>query len=127
VDVKHQVPTPSIVTPLAVSVAEEEQLSKDEVLSFTAKETVVEPQSALPLRGEWVEWISEQDDVLRLRLSWISPQETRYLFTNRLGGNGKAFLKQELVDALASGRVRRLALEGSLTDRALNELRSNLS
>lgn len=84
-------------------------------------------QNGLPIRGEWVEWVSEQDEVLRLRLSWISPQETRYLFTNRLGGNGKAFLKQELIDALSSGRVRRLSLEGSLMDRALHELRSNLS
>ncbi len=103
------------------------QQHADEVLAFEIPSMSAQPpQSAFPMRGEWVEWISEQDEVLRLRLSWISPQETRYLFTNRLGGNGKAFLKAELAEALASGRIRRLALEGSLTDRAMNELRSNL-
>lgn len=125
---------PVAVAPIAVSAAPigitpiflDEAPAENAALPFDLP-SAVEPQSGLPLRGEWVEWISDQDDVLRLRLSWISPQQTRYLFTNRLGGNGKAFLKAELVDALASGRVRRLALEGSLTDRALNELRSNLS
>ncbi|QZA79016.1 DUF1631 domain-containing protein [Deefgea tanakiae] len=129
VEVKPQVQAPSSpqAIPVAEPVVEQNQPLPDEALPFAAQSSPAEPQSALPLRGEWVEWISEQDDVLRLRLSWISPQETRYLFTNRLGGNGKAFLKQELIDALTLGRVRRLALEGSLTDRALNELRSNLS
>ncbi|WP_027467461.1 DUF1631 family protein [Deefgea rivuli] len=118
---------PPLVTAQTIPVLDDEVLLKEDALPFVSQQTQApEPQSELPLRGEWVEWISEQDEVLRLRLSWISPQETRYLFTNRLGGNGKAFLKTELLEALTSGRVRRLALEGSLTDRALNELRSNL-
>lgn len=118
---------PPLVTAQAIPVLDDEVSTEEDALPFVSQQIqALEPQSELPLRGEWVEWISEQDEVLRLRLSWISPQETRYLFTNRLGGNGKAFLKTELLEALMSGRVRRLALEGSLTDRALNELRSNL-
>ncbi|MBM5570774.1 MULTISPECIES: DUF1631 family protein [Deefgea] len=117
-----------LVTPIhSEPVIEPTQSEPDENLVFVTEASPSHPHHSLPIRGEWVEWISEQDDVLRLRLSWISPQQTRYLFTNRLGGNGKAFLKQELIEALTSGRIRRLALEGSLTDRALNELRSNLS
>nr|WP_314898761.1 DUF1631 family protein [uncultured Deefgea sp.] len=127
VEAKSQGPSQAAPIPVEASTIEKPGLLVNETLPFIAKGKESESPSVLPLRGEWVEWISEQDDVLRLRLSWISPQETRYLFTNRLGGNGKAFLKQELLDALVLGRVRRLALEGSLTDRALNELRSNLN
>ena len=121
-------PIPPLIATKSLSVVEEQIVVAEVALPFESQIfTSAVPYSELPLRGEWVEWISDQDEVLRLRLSWISPQKTRYLFTNRLGGNGKAFLKAELVEALASGRVSRLVLEGSLTDRALNELRTNLS
>ncbi|WP_288842894.1 DUF1631 family protein [uncultured Deefgea sp.] len=82
------------------------------------------PHSALPVRGEWVEWLSEQDVVLRLRLSWISPKATRYLFTNRHGGNSQAFLHAELLEALSSGRIRRIQTGNSLMDQALDEFKT---
>ncbi|QKJ67687.1 DUF1631 family protein [Deefgea piscis] len=84
------------------------------------------PHSDFPIRGEWVEWVGEQNEVLRLRLSWISPKATRYLFTNRHGGNSQAFLHAELLEALNSGRIRRIQAGNSLMDQALDALKSNL-
>ncbi len=85
------------------------------------------PQRDFPVRGEWVEWVGEQNEVLRLRLSWISPKATRYLFTNRHGGNSQAFLHAELLEALNSGRIRRIQTGSSLMEQALDELKSNLN
>lgn len=86
------------------------------------------PQDALPQRGEWVEWGGEGDEeVLRLRVSWISPQGTRFLLTNRTGGNGKTLLRHELHAALKQGLIRRLNADGSFTDRALDRVRQALA
>lgn len=86
------------------------------------------PQDVLPQRGEWVEWGMEgEDEILRLRVSWISPQGTRFLLTNRSGGNGKTLLRHELHAALKKGLIRRLNADGSLTDRALDGVRQTLA
>ncbi|WP_410498325.1 DUF1631 family protein [Chitinibacter sp. S2-10] len=92
---------------------------------FQAEEIQSIESGILPERGEWVDWHAENGQVIRMRLSWISPQQTRYLFTNR-NEKGLAFAKAELVQALYNGRMNRLALQGSLTDRAMQGLMSDL-
>jgi hypothetical protein len=112
---------------------EPKQVATDDALVFdleldTQVDDVEEDaiRSSLPERGEWVDWLDEQGQIVRLKLSWVSPQQTRYLFTNR-DVKGQAFLKAEVEVALMSGRMTRLMLEGSLTDRALQGVISELS
>ncbi|WP_158380777.1 DUF1631 family protein [Chitinilyticum litopenaei] len=86
------------------------------------------PQDVLPERGEWVEWLQDGEaEPMRLRVSWISPQGTRFLLTNRSGGNGKTLLRHEMHAALRRGLIRRLQEGGSLTDRALISVRESLA
>ncbi|WP_307839124.1 DUF1631 family protein [Deefgea sp. CFH1-16] len=117
------------VVPVAAP-AEPTLSSRDNEIAKENKEAVqcesLPPHSDFPIRGEWVEWIGEQNEVLRLRLSWISPKATRYLFTNRHGSNSQAFLRAELLAALNSGRIRRIQAGNSLLDQALDALKSNL-
>ena len=76
----------------------------------------------IPARGEWVNWIESEDNERRLRLSWISPLGTRFLFTNRQGENGLGLTRSEVETFLASGRLQRLHEDQSATERALNHL-----
>ncbi|QLG87690.1 DUF1631 domain-containing protein [Chitinibacter bivalviorum] len=101
------------------------ELDLDQAIDAEEEEESI-AASIFPLRGEWVDWLNDQGDVVRLRLSWISPQETRYLFTNR-NVKGQAFLKAEVEEALLSGRMTRLILEGSLFDRAIQNVMSELN
>lgn len=97
----------------------------DEIEHGELLEEIV-PVSIFPEKGEWVEWLDDENQVVRLRLSWVSPQQTRYLFTNR-DTKGLAFLKAEVEEVIRSGRMTRLALEGSLTDRAIRNLLQDLA
>ena len=85
----------------------------------------ITPESTLPRKGEWVDWQTPEGHFIRLRLSWISPQGTRYVFTNRTE-KGRAFLQAELLNELYSGRMQRLDQQATLTDRAMQELMSDL-
>ncbi|MBE9609477.1 DUF1631 family protein [Chitinilyticum piscinae] len=85
------------------------------------------PQDLLPERGEWVEFLLDGEaQPQRLRVSWISPQGTRFLLTNRSGGNGKTLLRHEMHAAIRKGLIRRLNADGSLTDRAIDSVRQVL-
>ncbi|WP_353327149.1 DUF1631 family protein [Chitiniphilus shinanonensis] len=77
-------------------------------------------------RGDWITWENDDNRSVRLRLSWVSPQGTRYLFTNRQGENGLTVTRAELEKHIESGRLRILADEDSATERAFNQLREQL-
>ncbi|GGP24376.1 DUF1631 family protein [Silvimonas amylolytica] len=82
--------------------------------------------NSLPKRGEWLSWTTDDGEERRLRLSWVSPLGTRYLFTNRTGENGLTLTRSDLEMHLASGRLQRLQRDGSATERALNQLKEQL-
>lgn len=82
--------------------------------------------AALPQRWDWVD-LQETDGAMhRLRLTWVSPQGTRFLFTSREGGNGHTFLRAEVEQLLSQGRMRRADQAEGLTDRVLSSLRQSL-
>ncbi|UXY14334.1 DUF1631 domain-containing protein [Chitiniphilus purpureus] len=91
----------------------------------TGQAAVSGPDEALA-RGDWITWEREDNVSIRLRLSWISPQGTRYLFTNRQGETGLTLTRAELLRHLESGRLRIAADEESATERAFNRLRADL-
>lgn len=107
-------------------VDQDETTEAQSAVSDEAENTESLVRSALPVRGEWVEWLDDEGVVVRLRLSWVSPLQTRYLFTNK-NVKGLAFLKADVEAALRSGRLTRLSLEDSITDRAIQNLLSDLN
>ncbi|KPC55367.1 DUF1631 family protein [Amantichitinum ursilacus] len=111
----------AVVTPVSVA-------AHDVVASGTVEyeEPAEDLDSHIPARGEWVNWLDNDGHERRLRLSWISPLGTRYLFTNRQGENGLALTRPEVEAHLASGRLQRLNTDESATERALNQLKEQL-
>ncbi|WP_177187853.1 DUF1631 family protein [Formivibrio citricus] len=84
------------------------------------------PPSALPERWDWVDLQEVDGMIRRLRLTWVSPQGTRFLFTNREGENGHTFVRSEVEQLLQQGKMRRADLSESLTDKVFNILRQSL-
>lgn len=80
----------------------------------------------IPARWEWISLHKDDGSVHKLRLTWVSPQQTRFLFTNRDGENGHTFTRAELERLMRSGRVQREMLSGSLTDEVFDQLRQAL-
>ncbi|TJZ76130.1 DUF1631 family protein [Chitiniphilus eburneus] len=131
-------PRPQVVAAGAIVVARAQPAQPD-VAPEPVAETVV-PAAAVVLpttpaqvrerhvleRGDWITWENDDNRSVRLRLSWVSPQGTRYLFTNRQGENGLTVTRAELEKHIESGRLRVLANEDSATERAFNQLREQL-
>lgn len=81
----------------------------------------------MPKRWEWVALDKGDGSTHMLRLTWVSPQGTRFLFTNRDGENGHTFTHAEIEKMLRSGQMRRELLSDSLTDDVLDQLRRTLT
>lgn len=80
-----------------------------------------------PVRGDWVVLTDDKGVAHRLRLTWISPQGTRYIFTNRLGENGRTFTRTEL-DVLLSKQI--LVIDRSvanLMDQVMVQVRESIA
>lgn len=90
------------------------------------EEVPAAPLEEVPLRWEWVELRKNDGSVQKLRLTWISPKGTQFLFTNREGENGHTFNRAEVKKLMRAGRMRREQLPSSLTDDVLNQLRQAL-
>ncbi|MDR3411976.1 MAG: DUF1631 family protein [Formivibrio sp.] len=80
-----------------------------------------------PKRWDWVDLQENDESHSKMRLTWISPQGTRFLFTNRAGANGRTFTRIEVELLMRKGRLRHEAWSGSLTDGVLDELRHSLA
>lgn len=72
-------------------------------------------------RGVWVEFLQEDGEWSRSKLTWVSPMKSKYLFTNRQGVNALSFELNDIVQAFADGKAR-WPEEGALLDRAVNRM-----
>lgn len=115
-------PPAPIVSPV-LAVTPESTTSQSEIVDD------FEPVSSddYPARWEWVDLLEENGHHAKLRLTWVSPQKTRFLFTNRDGGNGHTFTRVEIDALLRSGRLQRESLSDGLTCGVLAQLRNNLA
>lgn len=80
----------------------------------------------LPVRWEWMSLHKDDGSIHKLRLTWVSPQQTRFLFTNRDGENGHTFTRKEVERLMRAGYLQRETLSGSLTDEVFDQLRRAL-
>jgi hypothetical protein len=69
--------------------------------------------------GNWLEFSRNNGGMARLKLAWISPQRTRFIFTNRQGEEPSLFTAEELAKALRD-RSASLVQVDSIVERALN-------
>ncbi len=72
-------------------------------------------------RGSWIELRDESGGVRRLRLSWISPARTMYLFANRQGQRALALTRNELTRRFATGEAASI-YEEALLDRVVDDV-----
>jgi hypothetical protein len=72
-------------------------------------------------RGMWFDFISDEGQCLRCRLTWVSPKRSRFLFTNREGFDAFVRSEQEVTELLRSGRLGVLRPEPIVT-RAIEQI-----
>ncbi|GAB4178635.1 MAG: DUF1631 domain-containing protein [Rhodocyclaceae bacterium] len=83
------------------------------------------PELAGLTRGSWLNVRDEAGALRRVRLSWISPARTMYLFTNHQGERALALSRPELERRLAEGSAA-LARERPLFDRVVEDVLATL-
>lgn len=79
----------------------------------------------LLMRGTWLELKDEAGEIRRMRLTWISPARTMYLFANRQGQRALALTRDELKRRFASGEAR-TADQEPLLDRVVDDVLDEL-
>jgi len=76
-------------------------------------------------RGSWISYRNEKGDEVRAKLSWVSPLNGSYLFTNRKGERAVSISAEALVSKLKSDEVRVLS-SVPLMDRVIDSLMERL-
>jgi uncharacterized protein DUF1631 len=76
-------------------------------------------------RGCWIDFEETGGTPRRVRLSWISPARTMFLFTNRQGARAMALNRSELSRLFSEGKAA-LADEAPLIDRAVQNVLEDL-
>lgn len=79
----------------------------------------------LLMRGTWLELKDDAGEIRRMRLTWISPARTMYLFANRQGQRALALTRDELKRRFASGEAR-TADQEPLLDRVVDDVLDEL-
>lgn len=74
--------------------------------AIAAAATDEPPALAALQRGSWIELHLESGERRAVRLTWVSPARTMYLFANRQGQRALALTRSELARKLASGEAR---------------------
>ena len=69
-------------------------------------------------QGDWVDFARNNGIMAKFRLTWISPQRSRFIFTNRQGNDPFAFTAEELAQTLRAHKASIVAME-SVVNRAL--------
>jgi len=72
-------------------------------------------------RGAWVDFTQPDGSVARMKLAWVSPMKSRYLFTNRQGQNGLEFNLIDLIELFKHGNAQ-LIESGPSVERAVSDM-----
>ena len=111
--------TPERQLELAVEAAQRDALRRVELENAAAGQEAARRQAFSPLdgleRGMWCEFRSEEGApqvVRKLRLAWVSPLRTLFIFSAGGRREGFSISAEKLAAALHAGAVRVLALDG---------------
>jgi len=69
--------------------------------------------------GTWLSF-ADSDEITEARLTYVSRQRTKYVFTSRYHSTSRMFTPEELAYMLGSGKARVLAEPVPLWDRAVS-------
>jgi len=110
---------------LAVEAAQQDALRRIALEQAAAQEEAVEPDDAASLvetleRGARLEFRQPDGSVRKLKLAWVSPLRTLFIFSGGLRQEAFSLAAEKLLEGLRSGAVRVLALEG-VVGRVLTE------
>ncbi len=72
-------------------------------------------------RGMWFDFLNDDAQAQRCRLTWVSPKRGRFLFTNREGFNAFVRSEREVAELLRRGRLKVLPNE-ALVARAMQHI-----
>lgn len=72
------------------------------------------------VRGDWVEFLNDHDEVRRERLTWISPGRTLYLFSNHANQCAISITPEALAHRLKSDTARLVERDAPMFERALD-------
>ncbi|MBV6476680.1 MAG: DUF1631 family protein [Rhodocyclaceae bacterium] len=77
-------------------------------------------------RGDWVEFRQDEEQMLRARLSWVSPQRGLFLFTNPRSPRATSISQEALAYQFRTG-IARIVTEMPMFERAVNGVLESLS
>lgn len=69
--------------------------------------------------GNWLDFARNNGETARLKLAWVSPGRTRFIFTNRQGEEPSLFTDEELARALREKKASPVQVD-SIVERALS-------
>lgn len=69
-------------------------------------------------QGSWVDFVRSNGTSAKFRLAWLSPQRSRFIFTNRQGLDPFSFTAEELAQSLRDQKATIIPVD-SVIDRAL--------
>ena len=72
-------------------------------------------------RGAWVDFTQADGSATRMKLAWVSPMKSRYLFTNRQGQNSMEFNLIDLIELFKNGKAQ-LIESGPSVERAVSDM-----
>jgi len=110
---------------LAVEAAQQDALRRIAQEQAAAEEEASEPDDAASLvdtleRGARLEFRQPNGSVRKLKLAWVSPLRTLFIFSGGLRQEAFSLAAEKLLEGLRSGAVRVVALEG-VVGRVLSE------
>lgn len=77
------------------------------------------------VRGMWVQFLQQDGQTIRAKLTWISPLKGIYLFSNPNGARALAFEPKALAEAFRRGRAEVIS-DSPLVESAMNNMVSSL-
>ena len=97
------------------------ELEKRRALQQAAEGDPYDALARQLVQGQWFDFTGAEGAVRRYRLSWISPQRTRLLFTNRDGFDAFVHSEREVAALLREGRLAVLDQQ-PIVARAIDQL-----
>jgi len=127
-EVEEATATPPPEPPVQVNLVVENGIAIEEVSlpePTTAAESDGQERATLRrvkhlVRGDWVEFLNDCDEVRRERLTWISPGRSLYLFSNHANQCAISITPEALAHRLQSGAARLVERDAPLFERALD-------
>lgn len=107
---------------IAVNIAEKASARRLRRHGFEGKKTVQDGYRQMAEgieEGSWLEFVRSNGETARFKLAWVSPQRTRFIFTNRQGEEPSLFTVEELAQALRDQKAKPMQVD-SIVERALS-------